>query len=609
MTRWQGWTLGGFALLWTLGSLGCASELPEPDPSSRRVLAQGEVVGFAAPEAAAHVWRGIPYAEPPVGPLRWRAPRPPQPWVGTREALDFGSPCVQFDVRSGDAIGDEDCLVLDVYAPKRRPEQLGKPRPWPVMLWIHGGGNTMGDSRLYDASRLASEGEVVVVSIQYRLGVLGWNAEPALRASAGDPKDASGNFGTLDTIRALEWVQQNAARFGGDPANVTIFGESAGGFNVQALLLSPLAKGLFHRAISQSGGLRPMTLAAAENYVDAVPAGSPGSSNEFLVGHLVRDGRAADRVAGKQVAAAMSPEEVEAYLRNKPAHELLQVFETMDMGGMYPAVQILRDGHVIPDMDPYEALATPGKHNAVPTILGSNRDETRLFSLFSSPFVRTWARLPMGFEDQNSFELSGTYGGRLWKALGVDEPAMAIARGGREDIYTYRFDWDEAGKLLWMDLAALLGASHGLEIPFVFGMTQPNFFSRSFFPDREAAEALSKAIRSYWVSFAYNGEPGQGVRGELPAWEAFAADAQAPGFMVLDTPGGGGLRMEVGADEAPTVVRELAEERRFTNAAARCQTFVDFGRFFREAVAPVYAPMAESECAAYPLPPVQPLRM
>src|SRR5262245_8269705 len=219
---------------------------PSADASSQRALPAGDVVGFTG-SYGDHAWRGIPYAEPPVGALRWRAPRPLPRWSGEREALVSGAPCPQIaSVYSGaprgkkDIVGSEDCLVLDVYAPRfARDAVPSGAAALPVMLWIHGGGNTIGSASFYDGGHLAAAENVVVVVVQYRLGALGWLRHAALRAEGGSDADRSGNFGTLDTIRALEWVRDNVAAFGGDPQRVTIFGESAGGNNVFALLLSP----------------------------------------------------------------------------------------------------------------------------------------------------------------------------------------------------------------------------------------------------------------------------------------------------------------------------------------------------------------------------------
>jgi len=207
--------------------------------------------------ACAH-WRGIPYAQAPVGELRWRAPRALAPWPGTLEALAPGAACVQFpssllsDEDPSQPTGSEDCLTLNVFARPVSPSGIpGGAERRPVMVWIHGGANLTGESGVYDWSRFAVAHDTVVVALNYRLGLFGWFRHDSLWNEQDDVFDRSGNFGTLDLIHGLRWVQDNIAAFGGDPDNVTIFGESAGGNDVLALLLSPEAEGLFHRAISQ----------------------------------------------------------------------------------------------------------------------------------------------------------------------------------------------------------------------------------------------------------------------------------------------------------------------------------------------------------------------
>jgi para-nitrobenzyl esterase len=293
---------------------------PQPDPDSQRSTQSGDVVGFVS-EGGAHVWRGIPFATPPKGDLRWRAPRPPRPWEGVRESLEFGESCVQFagllsdDDRAeeGEPVGDEDCLHLNVYAPRRDPEALaGQRERFPVMFWIHGGGNTIGSSRVYDGSRLAVEHGLVVVTVNYRLGVFGWFAHPALPVEGTTPEDRSGNFGTLDLVRALEWVRGNIAAFGGDPERVTIFGESAGGRNVFSLLISPRARGLFQRAIVQSGATNTSPMDEAMGFSDDPQPGHAASSREVILRLLQRDGRAGDRAAAKAALASMAEPELRA---------------------------------------------------------------------------------------------------------------------------------------------------------------------------------------------------------------------------------------------------------------------------------------------------------
>ena len=230
-------------------------EIPRiASPSSVRMLPTGELVGFQGRNDA-HTWLGIPYAQAPVQELRWKAPKPVLPWNNRKPALDYGTPCPQLQVLSGSpgeggVIGSEDCLTLNVWAPTFGPTTIPRQgERLPVMVWLHGGGNTMGSGGSaqcapYDGSLMATEHNVIVVTVNHRLGPMGWLSHEALANTSVNPEDASGNFGTLDLIEALRWVQTNIAAFGGDADNVTIFGESAGGHNVMSLMVSPLAEGV-----------------------------------------------------------------------------------------------------------------------------------------------------------------------------------------------------------------------------------------------------------------------------------------------------------------------------------------------------------------------------
>ncbi len=279
---------------------------PVADQSTLRQTPLGPVVGFTG-KYGANVWLGLPYAAPPVGELRWKAPRPPQPWTTPREALAIGNMCVQFPSllsgagRSPDAhapVGNEDCLYLNIWAPPFSPDNVPSgDKARPVMLWIHGGGNSIGHGGSYSGARLATDHDVLVVTFNYRLGPFGWFSHPALRSADASAEDNSGNYGLLDSIAALHWVRDNIAAFGGDPNNVTIFGESAGGTDVLALMASPLAKGLFHRAIVESGGFFAAPRALAENYHDDAVPGHEFSSREVINRLLVRDGKAGDTAA------------------------------------------------------------------------------------------------------------------------------------------------------------------------------------------------------------------------------------------------------------------------------------------------------------------------
>jgi len=584
---------------------GCGGDGPPPDPdsSSLRTLGQGQVVGYTHPDRDAHVWKGLPFAAPPTGERRWRSPAQPADWEGVREALESKSPCTQLDMGDSTLVtGSEDCLYLDVYAPKFAVEALptGNARR-PVMVWIHGGGNSIGDATVYDASRIAVENDVIVVPIQYRLGILGWFSHPALRATAANAEDASGNFGTLDTIRALEWVRDNIAAFGGDPDNVTIFGESAGGMNVFALLLSPRAKGLFHRAISQSGSTVAFTREDAETFADEHPRRLTGS-NEVLLRYLIQDGKAVDRAAAKAKIASMSNREIETLLRSKSKEELLAIFDESMGGGMYFIPQLIRDGEVIVDLDPAEAFATSGKHNAVPTIAGSNREETKLFALMMSPHVNRFFGIPMGVSDQSAFDLEGEYGGLLWKVEGVDSPIAAMRSGGRSDVWGYRFDWDEFGSILWVNLANLLGASHAIEILFVFGFTDFDGMTNNIYASPETAVTLSEQMRAYWTEFARSGDPGNGGgKFDLPAWEPWGASPEDAKYLVFDSAAGGGLRMSNAILDRDEIIARLDGDERVATTEERCRLFRNFTMFSGLIEPAEYDAFQNGACAPWPI--------
>ena len=587
-------------LLVSSSLLACGADTPPvADPASRRQIAQGEVVGHAARDA--HAWLGIPFAAPPQGELRWRAPRPPEAWEGVREALVHGPGCPQLEP-GGEATGEEDCLTLNVYAPAAASEDVprGADR-LPVMVFIHGGGNTLGSAGVYDGSRLASENGVVVVTVQYRLGVFGWFSHPAVFAGAPTPEDASGNWGTLDLIRSLEWVRDNVSAFGGDPGRVTIFGESAGGVNVYSLLLSPRAKGLFHRAISQSGILTSLSPSEAENPSDDPNApGLPGSSSDVILSLLESDGRAASREEAKSVLGGMTPEEIAGWLRAKPAAELFAPFQQAggSFGGMYFAPNVFRDGHVVLDMDPLEALRT-GAHNAVPTIVGTNRDEQKLFQAFMSPYVRRLGPIPIGFHDEPRYHVVSEYGSRMWKATGADQPAVAMQASQEPGVFGYRFDWDEEGSVLGVDLSRLIGAGHAVELLFVFGGTDSDLARRFLVDDVESAEVLSRQIRSYWAEFAATGDPGRGQSGDLPAWPAWRDDS--PHFLVLDSGRDGGLALSDETESEARIIAAVATDRRMENAEQRCEIYAGFVQWSAAMNEEGYAAVNGGECAAHPL--------
>ncbi len=575
------------ALLVVSALLACGSTPKEPraashaDPATRRSLPAGDLIGGAGLYGG-HAWLGIPFAQPPRGPLRWRAPEPLPRWPGERPALAFGSPCPQLASPLGGVpgprgavVGDEDCLFLNVYAPAFAPgAHPGPGARLPVMLWIHGGGNTIGAASFYDGSALATQQNLIVVTIHYRLGALGWFRHAALRESAAPsptdpPGDASGNYGTLDQIRALEWVRDNIAAFGGDPGNVTIFGESAGGRNVLALLVSPRAAGLFHRAISQSGGTRSASLAEAEQWSDAPEPGAATSSNEILARVLVAGRIAPSRDAARAWIAERPAAALAGFLRDLPVDSLLRAYPGSGTG-MVDLPQIFPDGAVLPSEPTLELLRTPGRFHAVPVMLGTNKDEEKLFAFLNPGYVwRLFGLLPI-VRDRSVFFRDTDYRTRSWKIAGVDEPARALAASQPGRVFAYRWDWDEEPSVLWADLGELVGAAHGLEIPFVFDHWELGPEGRYLYGEANAPgrEALSAAMQSYWAAFARDGDPGRGADGELPAWRPW--DSAGEKYAVLDTPAGGGFRMSGETETMAELTAAIAADPTWADDAERC---------------------------------------
>jgi para-nitrobenzyl esterase len=457
-------------------------------------------------ESSVTVFRGIPYAAPPVGELRWRPPRAVEPWHGVRPATEFGAACPQPDVLSrvyGTELPTtaEDCLSLNVWT-----DNLGGEAPRPVMVWIHGGAHYLGwgHQSSYDGEALARRG-VVLVTINYRIGALGFLAHPAL--SAESPEGVSGNYGLLDQIAALEWVQRNIERFGGDPSRVTIFGESAGGGSVLSLMASPLAGGLFHRAICQSGG-------SGVTYLQHLRR--PFGEDESAEAMGVR--------AAKQLGVAEA-DDVAAAMRSLTPEQLI--------AGAPPSIRLVPDdpgyrfrpivdGWVLPE--PAIIAFAEGRQHDVPLLIGSNADEGTVFlAAMALPAeveaYRDRIRADYGEMADRVLELYPVErpqdifaaANRTFTDAGQVTPARGVARAMANvpgEAFLYHFTRVRSG------LLARLGAFHGSEISFVF----QSFSDQA--PADEVDASLAEAMASYWVQFAATGDPN---RDGLPRWPAYDA--------------------------------------------------------------------------------------
>ncbi len=541
----------------------------EPDPTTIREIAQGKLIGTRGRDNAM-AWYGIPFAQAPVGDLRWRAPRPAPAFSGTFEALASDSRCLQFTsgfepgFDEGELTGTADCLHLNVWAPATAAAQ-----PLPVMFWIHGGGNVWGFAGQYELGALAQQQNVVVVSANYRLGPLGWFSLQALRDTATTPLDRSANFGTLDLVAALDWVRDNIAAFGGDAGNITVFGESAGGFNTATLLASPLAQGKLHRAIVQSGAFKSSPRELAEAPTPRDDTGTRASANDLVHGLLD---------AGELPTGLSDSTELAAALRAVSADTLMQRFRALQDGaslfGGIGVVDQIEDGIAIPAGGIARWLNDPEQPSRVPVMLGVNRDEALLLGMGDDTLTNNLFGIVFWPRDEALYAAHGEYPSRLWFALGVSEPARALTASHRGPVYTYRFDWDEQGTTFFTDVSRMVGASHALEIPFVTG----GFDDRVSDPlgvyfgedNRPGRLALSSAMMSYWAEFAYNGHPGTGRERNLPQWQP-VQPGDPVHSMVFDTATDGGIRMAPTIDTAPAILGALADDERITTTASRCK--------------------------------------
>ncbi len=476
-----------------------SSAAPPADPSLMVQSPAGTLQGSTqdTPAGPVRAFLGIPYAAPPVGPLRWKPPAPATKWTGTRQATSFGSRCMQphlyDDMFFRDPGASEDCLTLNIWAPAGTPPG-GK---LPVMLWIYGGGFVTGSTSepRQDGAHLATKG-VIVVSFNYREGIFGFFTHPELAEES--PQHAAGNYGLLDAVAALEWLRTNIAAFGGDPANVTIFGESAGSFAVSALMASPLAHGLFAHAIGESGG-------------------AFGGPTLHFQPAAAREEKDADFARTQLHAASL------AALRALPADQLLAAAQHEH--SFSPDV----DGYFLPQSP--SAIFAAGKQNDVPMMAGWNHDEggngkpqttitptggssaspavatpgdlQRLKDTAQKDFTAHAAEFLQAFSaatDTEALTRLQQYGTDKFIAYGTWAWLEAQTATGKAPAYRYRFDLvpppDPARP-------SRFGVFHSDDIEYVFG----NLDSRKGIAWRPEDRAMSEQMMTYWTNFAKTGDP------------------------------------------------------------------------------------------------------
>lgn len=540
MSRLRG-IFPALAVTAALALSACGGGSDDPARLTLKTTNLGDVQGINNAEVdGTYAWKGIPFAKPPVGALRWRAPQAPERWQGVRDATRFGHACLQMGRIYGpganntyDAtiattlntpVGNEDCLTLNVWRPATEDDKL------PVIVFVYGGSNISGYSAdpLYDGAALAKKANAVVVTTNYRVGALGFLNLAQLKT--GDAAEDSGNFALLDVVQALRFVKDNAAAFGGDAGNVTLMGQSAGAINVYALMTAPSAGGLFHKAVPLSGGISLASNLPAGRLPVLAPAATYAAQGAgLLAAQLIADGLAADAAAAQAWVAERSVAEVAAYLRGKDGGALLTTVLTKGLGGSGP----IPDGQFMPT-DPIGAIAA-GSYHKVPVLAGMTGNEGKLFA----PFLTLFGG-PPGFKigDAERFNLMMGFNpnapttlteadilnpayvpssapetgwtaktdllGYLFMTANRDN-ALDTLITQQPNVWYYQFDWAQE-PAPW---DTIYGAAHAFDLPFVFGNFGPSLFSNAIGGEanKPGRLALSGAMMNSLAAFARSGNP------------------------------------------------------------------------------------------------------
>ncbi|WP_432459613.1 carboxylesterase/lipase family protein [Agarivorans sp. QJM3NY_25] len=495
------------ALLIAILMAGCNDDHSQTFPYQGVALQEtqyGFVEGFESQENNTIGWLGLPYAQPPIAELRWKAPQSPEAWHGTLQAKAFKDGSIQGD-NSENATGSEDSLYLNIWRPNTADKDL------PVLLFVHGGGNRSGSPKEFIGDKLAEATNSIVISIDYRLGAIGWFRHPALKS--GDLASDSGNFGLLDIIQSLKWVNQNISSFGGDPGNVTLAGQSAGARDTLALMISPLASGLFHKILALSGGMTTSETSAG----DAI-------AQQAVIQLVINNGEA-DNQADAMIWIAQH-EDFAAYLRAQEADKFLALYGPAPIK-MAPFPHLFKDGYVLP-AEGFEVLKT-GHYNKVPVMLGSAQQEFAIFALTDPEF----APLLRGSQDPDLLDSYGTamhYGSNIYAAFNVENVAdQLVGNPDQPPVFGYRFAWGTRSGVVKSPADTLgLSATHGADMDFITGQWSSGmnqWFNGAFYFDENqpGRDALSAAMMAYIGNFLHTDSP----NGEdLTEWQAYSVQHQ-----------------------------------------------------------------------------------
>lgn len=554
----------GTSLALAAGLYGCGGSSATVD-QTLRATAYGQVQGNDDSAATGtYSWKGIPFARPPVGTLRWKAPVDPAAWSSTLTTRSFGNACIQYgriygpgannkyDATIGTtlntAVGSEDCLTLNIWRPANTDASL------PVIYFMYGGSDVSGYSAdpVYDGAALARSANAVVVTANYRVGLFGWLNLPQLKIGT-NANDDSGNFGTLDTIKTLQFINKNIANFGGDPGNVTVMGQSAGAINVYALMTSPqvvsASPKLFHKAVAISGGIS----LASELPPGSIATLSPASTylaqgNALLYNLLIADGKATDTASAQAYAATQTNDQIASYLRGKDGSTIFTVLLTKLAAAGLSGSGPIPEGTVVP-VDPVANISA-GNYLKVPLLASNTRDEAKLFASFlalspalggvpglivsdASRYATMFSfnpDAPTTLTDAdfiNPQYLPVTTPGTGYNAktdllnsiffLPSRDNVLTALKTQQSGVWYYQFNWDKE-PAPWNDV---YGAAHAFDLPFLFGNFGPSLFGNVIGGNvnKGGRLALSNAMMKSLAAFARNGDPNDPALGVIwPTW-------------------------------------------------------------------------------------------
>jgi len=522
-----------FFLFFPLGLMLLSSCMNTPERNNSMNLRTSSGIVQGSLKNGIVFWEDIPYAAPPVGDLRWKAPRA---FISSESLIETkeGNGCLQeasiyAGIQGDGIVGQEDCLYLDIQAPIHNLNNR-----LPVMFWIHGGGNTSGVKDYYNFSEFIKKQQVIVVTINYRLGPMGWFTHPVIQGLQNG-LDKTSNFGTLDIIQGLQWIQDNISIFGGDPENVTIFGESAGGHNVLSLLSSPISDGLFHKAISQSGYTTSFTLEESFGIdVNGSIVNQLGSDLAFYQNDLSGYSSIKKLYAEDPIKYG---DEFQRYLRSIDGKDLFNAYDKIAENSFDRLPLLTRDGIVLHIDGMRAGLVASKNKNNISVIAGSNKDElslwlgtNRYFVKDSYPLSKLFPIPKIEFRKEDLYKLWVNTRSQGWKLRGVDHPLMDLEKAGYESLFAYRFDWDDQKSSYFADFPNLIGAAHGFEIAFITGDFKFGPIGRYVYPKGFLRDQMQETMMNAWASFAKNGAPSTGKKQE---WSRFTSKDRA--FMRLDS--------------------------------------------------------------------------